>query len=360
MLRRRWFWIVILLFVVPHAGAQDDPAPLVFFRDAAVYSWTGDEATRLDACLPDDGLPLSAAPTLAPDRSFLVYESIPAVVQAAIEREGPVRGGKLPTDIYLCSLPDLTRVAVSVQPADAAYLEANIPENVIVRSAPVISPDGERIAWTQLSTLNPANFTLVIYQVSNQIAFRAPLDIENFLNVPVTWPIAYSESGIHLHGTVGPEYRMYTYSEEGEQIADVRLAGEEPFPNRFTLPLRGGELALVDGDGGVARVDPLTGDVTFVDTPVIALQSPLQDTRLEFRPGEDRFTLFTPDAVPLILTDFAPGRFGLSPDGRAVTVLEGEIIVWDNQGARTFPPNFMDVSWVGWGPAEWNVFEDTP
>lgn len=164
MFRVMTFCLIALLLSLPFtAAAQGAAAPIVLLMGGDL--WTLNINT--DEFIERTNWGYNQIPALSPDARSAAYGSIASLVVDVIEREGGIGGGPLPNNIWVLDIASNDAYRAAEQPPDAAFLIPNIPDNIILRSDPVWSPDGSRLAWTEL-LLPEMRSQLVVFEVGSR------------------------------------------------------------------------------------------------------------------------------------------------------------------------------------------------
>ena len=316
------------------------------------------------------------AGSLSPDGERLAYLHVPPFLQALLDA-GQDWLYTSAWDVTLLNLEDGSRREVAIQPETITTNDQGY-EGGIKRSAPVWSPDGDALAWTEQDY--PAyNYTarLVVYDLDSNTSRVLDEALPQMGLSADGLPVFFSwgPGGIVVFTNDPSDYaetlRFYDVVAGTQQV--VRL----PDDGSDWLPLAG-PLWVTDAqasaDGAVVvqadsyiwyQVDPATGDVTQVETQLemVSAASPDESLRLAWdiyaEADAPVWQLLAADGTELLDSTQppAPTRFAIAPSGQAAAYLEdGRLVMWQDGAATEIAlPEGLQISVLYWGPVRWQA-----
>jgi hypothetical protein len=281
------------------------------------------------------------------------------------------------------------------QPADASFFTPGVPDKVIVRSTPMWSPDGSRLAWTEYDVPEGANsmLRLVVFDTVSKTAQVIADDVPFPAGVPAAMNGDWTEAGIFLnHYEADPNTGrvsnvLLVYAPDGTRLNTVFY---EETPDRIVsmaVPVQYQNqtyqaalmLTISTNQREWRMIDPLEAGAAWQPAPVaperVAQLNPNNSLRLMWSrpPAEENY----PDTATIIEEgtpvnfDLASGTWifqpTLSPDGKSVafTIFDPQAIahdpsvyVWDSAaGALLSVPVDPDsfVHQLIWGAMVWEI-----
>ncbi len=285
-------FVLLLLFILASALlAHAQQPPLVFLIDQDLWTWAdGDPALT-----PLTSNAYVREVTLSPDGTRLAVLVLSPVTIDAVQRSGGF-SGYWPVDIAIIKIGTGAITPIATQPDDARLFATDgSPDNVWLRGLPAWSPDGTKLAWTEMHypSFAPEENRLVIYDTASGAAQPIVTGLPEPAGAgPTPISVIWSEAGIALwvptydatNSTFPTDFLIY--SPEGTLVSQTRLPDDPSkvfMEYHWITTSQGPQLGLLYGDGAWELVDPLTGTRQPASAPV-ELYSPLApETSLAFR-----------------------------------------------------------------------------
>jgi hypothetical protein len=386
MLKKLLLLLSVLIGGVTVGSAQTTSAPLVLVTQGDIWSWREGAAdvTRLSTWGYNEQIALN------PTGTQVAYHSWAAIVVEAIRREGGFSGGSFPGNIWLIDTANGNGNRVADQPADARFMTPDVPDSGISRSAPVWSPDGTQLAWTEFD-YPESSIRVAVHDIATR---RTTIIAEGLPQFTGAMPSALNgdwlETGIvFVNYMLNPRTNFFNtalliYAPDGTPLAELHVPETE---ERFVMDV----VFMRHDNTDVAGIlynnqtenklewmlmDLATGELAPITT-VEGVASAAPDTSLRLRwqhhPTDAYFTIteyvvLDASGQPINLP-LKPGNFirtaALAPDGRAIAyheynpetrVDERELYVWRDGVVTLVPvPSDDSVEEFAWGETMWRV-----
>jgi hypothetical protein len=380
MLRKvAWLLVTCLVVVSSAARAQQTGLPLVALINGDLWAWReGDKAlTRLTTDAQVQEISLS------PDGTRLAYTAWAQITQDAVKREGGIAGGALPSDVWIYDRVTGSTLQVGGQPPGAAFFAPGVPDKAVIHGSPAWSPDGKRLAWSELTYPDSKN-SLAIYTPETDSSRRVVENLPDQAGVPVPMPVWWSEANVlvvrstTLNASTQFEDAMLVYTPDGAPVNAFTLTSGDDEPLDFLPARSGGQPVMLVRFrlSGWQAIDPVSGTRAPAGPPQQAsAYEPDASLKVAFQSSggaspfnlsfQIRGTSQTQPAIPL--GPLALARVTLSPDGQSVVyqpfdvgsgVSLDDIYVWRAGTTLPLPKAPTEPAIVQnfvWGPTVWLV-----
>ena len=367
-MKRRQLFLVLLtmLMIVGSAQAQGGEFPLILWIRGDLYR--GDAAGAAPRPLTQNGT--ISGPQIAPDGRNIAYKAASPVGLAALDRiqgEAVIADFDLPGDIYLFNIAGRVATLLAAQPEGASLLAEGVPDKALIRSAPVWSPDGSRLAWTEYDYPD-GKPRLVIYNRVGGTMTTVAQDIPAPLTQGAAPPLKWGGGGIAIDASVDAtsEQDFIFYADDGTWLSSPRIAPVENDPALESVWVEsssGAMLGVIYQSARWILIDPQTG-IAQAASDIPRLTTTQAGSR-ELRFGIDQSKGFFWEILgETAAAPGAPGQVTLSPSGQAVAFTgfpsSGAVSIW-RDGDATVVPNTgsnLDELQVGallWGNTIWRV-----
>jgi hypothetical protein len=351
-------------------------APLVFLKDGDLWKWDGSAVTRLTTWGYNE------RPVLSPNGQRVAYNSWAQITIDAIAAGKPVMG-LIPSNIWVIDPVTGSADRVADQPPGATFQLAQT-DTAIMRGTPVWSPDGNRLAWSEL-VAPEYRYQLVVYDFTTGaqtvIVSSLPYPFADGGFIPVH-DVMWGSRGILVRNvavnaaTTDFEEHAYLYAPDGTLIHDTLIgssATEWAANVQWTMFMGQQRLGLVYPSGKSYLVDPATGDQQ--DMPALPeLYSTLTPDNsatafvgasVDASGGvSNTWTAVYPNRQQEQMLSFTggPQSIAVSADGQAIAYISDAVYVWRGGSITRVPgtegiASPWDVSLV-WGPNAWRVRTD--
>ena len=367
---KRWLilWVLLLLLLPVSIMGQETTALILWVR--------GDLYTVTDLNVQPTPITQNgtiSGPALSPDGTRITYKAAAAVGLEAlsrIESTGFIADYDLPGDIYLLDTNLGQTILVAGQPADASLFVEGVADNAIVRSTPVWSPDGQMLAWTEL-TFGTETPRLIVEDLATRVqtVIVDPLPIGIVLGKAPG--LRWGAGGIAV---IGDEGAALIYDPQGTLLSTPQITpAEDETPQEYAWVDNNGNslFGVLYSSARWQAFDPATGEEQIVaDVPVLTGTG---DSTLSLRFGALPDTgLFWETVGSANATGASgafpapPSRVTLSPSGQEVAFIgypdyggaaiwrDGSVIAIVGTGSYA-----LDVGALLWGHTTWRIGPST-
>jgi hypothetical protein len=259
--------ILVVLLVCPVHAQQPPEAPMVFLVDQDLWTWSSGAL----ALTPLTHGAFIREGAISPDGTRLAVLALSPVTIDAVNRVGGF-SGYWPMDIILIDIRTGVITPVAVQPDDARlFAEDGSPDSAWLRSLPGWSPDGTKLAWTELHypSFAPETRRLAIYDVSSSTTQVIVTGLPETAGAgPIPIAVMWGEPGLALwvptydpaDSTFPTDFLIYT--PDGQLLSQTRVPDDwAMLVTDFTwvATSQGEQLGLLYGNGAWELIDPSTG-----------------------------------------------------------------------------------------------------
>lgn len=373
---------VLLLLMTLTAHAQPEPAPIIAWVRGDLWKLDPVEIDAAPRQLTRGGVISGYA--LSPDGRMIAFKAAAPLGLDALDRieaAGLIAEFDLPADIYLLDVASGQIALVAGQPDDASLLVADRPDRALVRSAPVWSPDGLQIAWTEFDfavSVSPPP-RLIVYDLATRTAYRAIDSIPAAVTFGTAPALIWGASAVVISaGSGGGSALQFLFFRlNADRPAELLAVARVPSPNAETQEIvwvedeGDGLLGILLTTGDWILIDPRTGSVQPAEATPLLYSTTADDSSLGLRFGALPQTGMFWETVELggataasAAYVGAPGRVALSPDGREIAFLGfptyATVAIWEAGGLLPLPAtgegeNRLEVGSLIWGPMAWRL-----
>lgn len=186
--------VLIFLLSMTTSVAQQD-APLIVYANGDLLIGDENGVQVFSECTPDEVIMMPL--TMLPDgRGFILMTEPPRVTQV-IRELGGVGGAVLPNNLYYCDLRARTLTLIQGQPDDFAFFDESALDNGIAHSLISASPDGGRIAWSQIRFPDYQS-SLHTYDLTTGQSHALEVTLFDSFGVPVPPLVLWLERGVGI------------------------------------------------------------------------------------------------------------------------------------------------------------------
>ncbi len=368
-MRNRLLFLILsaLMLACGSAQAQGGELPLILWIRGDLY-----RVDTLDAAptaITTNGT--ISGPALSPDGKSIAYKAAAQVGLDALNRidqsSGKIAEFDLPGDIYVMDSASGAASAIAGQPADASLLVAGVPDKATVRSTPVWSPDGTRLAWTEYAYPD-GKPQIVVHNLTDGTTSTLAEDIPAPLVQGAAPPLRWGSAGIAVNASTDTtsELDLLIYGDDGTLLSSPRFApvrNDPMFDFEWVERDGGALLGVIYQSARWILIDPQTG-VAQPSNEVPRLTTAQADSRaLHF--GADSTGNFYWEVVDEnAAAPGGPGQVTLSPSGRQVAFMgfpsSGAVTIWQDNNTASIPGtgSNLDELQVGamlWGYTFWRI-----
>ncbi len=358
---QRFIFILLAVTTLIFGGAQAqaDELPLTLWIRGDLYS--------VDA-LDTPPVPLTtngtiSSPVLSPDGTLIAYKAASPLGLEALDRipaEGLIADFDLPGDIYLFDRAGRASALVAGQPADASLFVQGSADNAVIRSSPVWSPDGMRLAWTEYHYPGGA-LGIMVYDLTSGAGSVVVTDIPATLVQGAAPPLRWGSFGFAVNASLDAagDQNLMIYANDGTPVSNPRLAlveGDPALDFTWIESPNGALLGILYQSSRWILIDPAAG------TAVAASQLPRLTTAA---PGS-RALSFGVDANEGFFWEIVgenaaapgtPNQVTLSPSGREIAFIgfpsSGAVSFWNNGDSRAVPNTGSNLEQLQVGALLW-------
>ena len=362
------FALIAVLLASGIAQAQENEFPLILWIRGDLYRV--DALGAAPSAITTSGT--ISGPALAPDGARIAYKAAAQVGLDALNRvqsEGVIADFDLPGDIYLIDIALGDSMQLAGQPVDASLLVEGVPDRATVRSTPVWSPDGTRIAWTEF-VLPDGKPGIMVYDLATGTTTAIATDIPAPLVQGAAPPLRWGSAGIAVNASTDntSEQDFLMYAEDGTLLSSPRIApvANDPAVDFVWVERDGGaQLGVIYQSSGWILIDPATGVAqAAAELPRLVTAQP--DSRaLRFGVDSER-GFFWEIVGETTAAPGAPSQVTLSPSGRQIAFAGfpsfGAVTIWQ-EGETTAIPGTgsnleqLQVGAILWGHTLWKAGE---
>ena len=366
MKRLIFFLLVISAFGFASAQAQDDEYPLIVWIRGDLYSVDAPGAAPVAVT----AMGTISGPVLSPDGSRIAFKAAAQVGLDALNRipaEGFIADFDLPGDIYLLDIAGRASIAAAGQPEDASLFVEGTPDNAVIRSSPVWSPDGTRLAWTEYAYPGGA-LGIVVYDIAtgtlNTVAPNVPAPIVQGAAPPLRW--GGFGFAVNASQDAAGDQSYLIYAADGTLASAPRLAAVENDPTldyTWVESPNGSLLGILYQSGRWTMLEPSTGAAQAVaELPRLTTAAP--DSRALTFGVDETQGFFWEVAGENAAAPGAPTQVTLSPSGRQIAFIgfpsSGAVSILNDDDSSTVPNtgSNLDQLQVGallWGYTFWVI-----
>jgi len=366
--RHLFFLLILLVLMVGSAQAQSaaDEFPMILWIRGDLYSVNAADTPPTQ--ITTNGT--ISGPQLSPDGKNIVFKEAAQVGLDALNRiqtTGKIADFDLPGDIFLFDISAHVVTPLAGQPPGASLLVDGVADKATIRSTPVWSPDGSRLAWTEYAYPG-GKPELVVY---NRVGGVETVIAQN-LNAPLVQgaspPLRWGTGGIAVNASTdaASEQDFLIYDENGTLLSTPRLASVQDDPAVdfvWVESPNGAQLGLIYQSAGWILIDPKTGVAQAAPELPRLMTSQPNSRALTF--GTDKTEGFYWAVVgETAAAPGAPSQVTLSPSGREIAFTgfpsSGAVTIWHDGDTTSIPNtgsnlNELQVGAMLWGYTTWRI-----
>jgi hypothetical protein len=323
--------------------------PLVAYFNGDVYRMDSASETLIpyESCQPDEDI--SGTGALSPAGTHFTFSTLTKQASQALRELGGFGGAPLPVNLWLCDMQTNTLTRFFVSAGADQPLEGDLPMPDRLRGAPVWSPDGSELTWSELSVEDNQTAFIARYDLATGNITRTEIELPPTLGVPAAPGIARGENGIYIfvfqlnEETFDTEDYVYVFDVEMNAVAAQTLiesSGEtDDFVVDRVLVQRDGReyFALRYLESGWELVDPLTGQREeagglpgLVARNADASRVLLLDIDETYNYNWQLQNYTDASGDPFVLTGTPPQRIAPGPDGERFAYADSTLHIWQN------------------------------
>jgi WD40-like Beta Propeller Repeat len=334
--------------------------PLVFVVDGDVYSYAKPEVSSLTKPQRLTSWAHNWGPSPSPDNRFVVYGSDARLAVQTCAKRDDCGAVSLPSNIWLRDLKTNRSSRIADQPKGDPIRDG------IQRSRPIWSPDGSRIAWTQIQG---SRYRLAIYSLASHGTAFNRLDMplpgsgtgdadssDDFVPDPILWGAA---------GIVVPVPSV----RGGSRYSAALLIDANGVKRRLNFPheingwlvfARDGANTVIAGHAADFVIDPSTGTASDLNGQLEAFMPGVNDG-LSVVASKDGCELYRNEVLIKPLPNSNNDLFGcdtyLSPDGSAVAYSQDNALnIDDGRSVKQVISGSDYVAVWDWGQLEYRIW----
>lgn len=353
----------------PAHGQTPNTAPLIMLLNGDIWKYSPADGSLLQ--MTQSGYHQS--PLLSPDGTQIVYRTVAPEAIAAIEF-GAGSSGFPATNIHLLTIATGAEQSIATQPDNISLADGRY----ILRAEPSWSPDGTRLAWTDLAYPSGTD-SLVIYDLATVTPISSPLTLPQRYGVQGAAEIRWGESGIAVWVTgydasTGGVYEVFTlFTPEGEvlSMAQLPFAGTSGYIlDFFWIEHQGNrDLGVLYSSGEFYLVDPRQNTFEqYLNPPTFFASGTDGAPAIGLvRASENVIGLpfgfaYQPDASGVVVNipeTLSPLTVTFAPDGVAVAYIntEGQVIVAQGSSTQTITLTDQTATAIVWTNRNWTTAE---
>jgi hypothetical protein len=369
--------LLVFMLLTGMTSAQTNTSPLLITISGDIWAWDGTNAEPRQLTTGGYNSFLS----VSPDGTRVAYTKLPQMVVEALQREGGMGGGALPSNVWVMDIASGESTLLVDQPEGASFFTEGIPDLGVARSKPMWSADGSKIAWTEMEYPSN-NQSLVVYDFATSSAQTIVTDLPVDAAVPTPKLMKWGQEGLYVwnfamkENSTQNDISVNLYDETGTLLNSIPLVGSEQrfTVNHILVSYNGKEYIGVQYNTGEWEiVDPLTGtSQPAPNTPQLSsTAAPESSVNVEPTPaGDGTYTWQIVDAngAPMqllkVVSYVAEEDMAVSPDGAQVAFVDmnqggqTQVNVWQTGGIVAVPSPAIDnfyISELAWGPQAWHI-----